>query len=177
MGDALSFFFDIVGRMIKFLWKPLSAFALPLGGISILLMTQVMAGATSVKAAEAAAFDKRGQLCSTLESESKVMDDLQAAGVNTENLAQLYDGFEDASGDPRLTAAMRYASQVEIATHAATETAEPEMAHKVTMAQRRVERINNARRIYTAAMVEWEESADTTRGRWAVKFGMAEPPP
>ena len=171
VGSILKAMGGVLGKPARFV-----LFVVLVGGLGF---TIVLGGsAKEVRQAQSLATNNRSALYATLEHESRVVEDLVALGGNRTQLSGMYFAFTDTVDEPdRIDAAMRFIGAIEDAIPEAKSSGNASSnLHKLHMAQGRLEKIREARRVYVEAMIAWEEVADTPQGRTAIQFGAAEQP-
>ena len=171
-------FVGLVWTLLGALRKPIAAFSIPVIGTGLIVGLAIGTAAMTVNQAEAAARNFEYGLYSTLESESRIVEDLIGLGANDVMLRSAFAEFDDAEDKDRIVAAERLIGQLEQQAKFQLSGGHSGLTkqHKIEMVRTRWDKISLAYERYSDAMLAWEQAADTTRGRMAVGVGAASAP-
>jgi len=180
--DVMENIQEIVDTILKVVW---AAVARPIQIVaisgSVLLLTFGLALGQStmhVRAAEVEALSARGQFYKAIVAEQRIVDDLSALGADNTMLSSRWFAFADAEEEPTKMDAAGQLMATLSNTARILERSEGAAVrpHKVHIVRERLGRIDRVRRDYDQKMLEWDKVADSTRGRLAIRFGVAPAP-
>ncbi len=170
---ALGLADGVISEFIALILRPLQIaticgiIALVIGGMA------VGSWAGPVKEAQFIAMTHRADLFQTFDANKEVIEDLEAIGSDAGTLQSFWFDYEKAEGPAKVDQAYKLLHRIEQSYTHARKFGETKRAAKMEMAHERMNRLKLAVTRHEQAMLAWEQAADGSRGRTAIRFGAA----
>ncbi len=174
--DALGLAEGAITEFISLILRPLQIATIC--GIIVLVVGGMAVGAwaSSVKEAQFIAMSHRNDLFQTFDDNKAVIEDLEAVGAEGGTLRSYWFDYEKAEGPAKVDYAYKLLNRIEQSYVHARKFGETKRVAKMEMAHERVNRMKLAVARHEQAMLAWEQAADVSTGRTAIRFGAASAP-
>lgn len=156
-----------------------AAISIPLLLLLFVLSSWATVNASQIQTKQRAAFQALETWLDVLQRDDEVLKDLLSMGADAERLQGAWTALKTAE-DPfqKADAAAVWVevATLELATHAPTNVASHQYAKGREM-QNRLGRLHDLRSNYVRHLREWQQTAGTTGGRFAIWMGLVPAPP